>query len=107
MSTTPGGRLRAALVTIAAVGLAVGVASPALADSGTPLTPTDPINGNAACSTDPAAPLYWDGNASLTIAAAPGDSNQRAHGRRDLSALSSRRPEPSDDVDVRHHPGGP
>lgn len=75
MSTTPGGRLRAALVTIAAVGLAVGVASSALADSGTPLTPTDPINGNAACSTDPAAPLYWDGNASLTIAAAPGDSN--------------------------------
>lgn len=75
MSTNPGGRLRAALVTIAALGLAFGAASPALADSGTPLTPTNLVNGTAACSTDQTAPLYWDGNASLTIEGVPADSD--------------------------------
>jgi hypothetical protein len=79
LSTNSGGRLRTVLVAIAALGVAVGAASPALADSGTPLTPTELINGNAACSTDQSNPLYWNANGGLTVEGAPGDSDAQGY----------------------------
>ena len=78
MSTSPGRRLRAVLVTLAAVGLAAGAASPALADSGTPLTPTNLINDNQACVTDQSAAPYINADSRLTIEAVPGDTDPAA-----------------------------
>ena len=72
MSKTPGTRVRVALASLAAIGLAMAAASPALADTATPVTPTKLLNGNqVACATDASAPLYWNTNEGLEIEGAP------------------------------------
>jgi hypothetical protein len=60
VSTSSGTRVRAALVSLAAAGLALAAASPALADSGAPVTPTGLMSGYQACATDASAPLYYN-----------------------------------------------
>jgi hypothetical protein len=75
VSKSPGRRLRAALVPLAAVAIAASAASPAFADGGTPLTPTKLINGSDACATDASAPAYENANNGLRIEGAPSDSD--------------------------------
>ena len=75
MSTSPGRRVRAALVSLAALGLALAAASPALAAGGTPVTPTKLLNGGSACATDASAPLYYNAGDSLEIEGVPSDTS--------------------------------
>jgi hypothetical protein len=75
LSKSQGRRLRVALVSLAAVALAVSAASPALADGGTPLTPTKLVTDNVACATDQNAAPYENANGGLDIAGAPEDSD--------------------------------
>lgn len=70
MSTSLGGRLRVALVSLAAVGLAVSAASPALADSVTPVAPTKLLNSGP-CATDQSVAGYYNANNSFEIEGAP------------------------------------
>lgn len=53
-----GGRLRAALVSLATLGVALAVASPAIAESAAPSTPTELFNGYRSCSTDVNSSTY-------------------------------------------------
>src|SRR5579864_8903259 len=72
VSMSPGRRLRAALVSLAAIGLAVAAAPPALADSATPVTPTKLLNGNQLpCATEASASLYYNPVNSFEVEAAP------------------------------------
>jgi hypothetical protein len=71
VSKTLGTHLRVALVSLAALGLATAAASPALADSATPVTPTKLINGNQACVTDQSAAQYFNTNNTFEIEGAP------------------------------------
>ena len=81
MSTTTGGRLRAALVTAAVLGtaLSASVASASAASTG-PERPDELFNSGFACSTDPAAPVFVAGNGlgvdrSVQIEGVPRDSD--------------------------------
>jgi hypothetical protein len=57
-----GGRLRAPLVCLATLGVALAVTSPALAAPAAPPTPIDLFNGYQSCSTDVNSPTYlWGG----------------------------------------------
>lgn len=71
MSLSSGRRVRAALVSLAALGLAVTAASPALADAVTPVAPTKLINGGQACATDQSSAGYYNANNSFEIEGAP------------------------------------
>jgi hypothetical protein len=72
VSKTRGTRVRVALASGAAIGLALAAASPALADSATPVTPTKLLNGNqVACAADASAPLYYNTNEGFEIEGAP------------------------------------
>jgi hypothetical protein len=70
-----GGRLRAAVVARAAVGLAVGAASPAIAAGGTPSTPTKLMDAGENCSTDQTSPPYVNANTGITIEGVPTDTD--------------------------------
>ena len=71
MIKSPGRRVRAALVSLAAIGLAAAAASPAFADV-TPATPTKLLNGNQlACAADASAPLYYNPSEEFEIEGAP------------------------------------
>jgi hypothetical protein len=74
MSRTLGGRLRAALISFAVVGVALGAASPAVAAAGGPTTPTELFNGDRACSTDAAAPTYLWGGDGVQLEGIPQDT---------------------------------
>jgi hypothetical protein len=76
MTSSLGTRARAALVSTAAIGLAVLAAAPASAatTSGTPSTPTELFNAYQACSTDASAPLYVAGRDGLIVEGIPNDS---------------------------------
>src|ERR1700726_3148219 len=57
-----GGRLRATLVSLATLGVALAVVSPAIAATAAPPTPIDLFNGYQSCSTDVNSPTYlWGG----------------------------------------------
>ena len=71
MSKTLGKQVRVALTSLAAVGLAMAAASPALADTATPVTPTNLLNGGQACVTDQSAAPYFNTNNGLEIEGAP------------------------------------
>ena len=75
MSTSSGARFRAALVSLAAVGLALAAASPALADTATPVAPTNLLNEGRACVTDESAAQYFNTNGGLEIEGAPAVSD--------------------------------
>lgn len=75
MSTIPGGRLRAALVTAAALSLVAGAATPALADAAAPPAPIDLANAQQLCSTDSSAPMYLWAKDGLQVEAVTQDTN--------------------------------
>jgi hypothetical protein len=75
VSRTPGRRVRVGLASLAAIGLAVAAASPALADTATPITPTQLITAGQACVTDQSAAQYFNTNDGLEIEAAAGLSD--------------------------------
>jgi len=64
-------RTRVAAITLGAVGLALATAGPALAVTGTPVTPTDALNNGAACATDQSNPYWANPGSWLTIEARP------------------------------------
>ena len=66
MKMSLGGRSRAALVTIASLGLALAVAVPATAATTGPPTPIDLFNGDLSCSTSAASPTYVSASEGLT-----------------------------------------
>src|SRR5258708_26237998 len=71
-----GGRLRATLVCLATLGVALAVASPALAAPAAPPTPIDLFNGYQSCSTDVKSPIYlWGGSGVLIEGLAQDPSN--------------------------------
>ncbi len=74
MRTPWGRRLRAVLASAGAIGLALFAASPAMAASGTPTTPTELFNAYQNCSTDASAPVWVIGR-GLLIEAVPGDTD--------------------------------
>ena len=74
MSKTLGGRLRTALISLGVVSLSLVAASPAVAASGGPTTPTELFNGYRACSTDATAPAYVWGGDGVVIEGIPQDA---------------------------------
>ncbi|SFY47027.1 hypothetical protein STEPF1_00233 [Streptomyces sp. F-1] len=71
-----GARTRAVLASAGALGLALALASPAMAASATPATPTGLLNGDKVCATDADAPAYVaEGLQGLSIGAVPGDTD--------------------------------
>ncbi|WP_035850437.1 hypothetical protein [Kitasatospora azatica] len=81
MSTTRGTRARVALASLGAVGLALAVATPAIAAGGTPATPTQLFNGLRNCSTDPAAPSFLDGRGNITLEGVAQEADAPAYQR--------------------------
>ncbi|MEY9967569.1 hypothetical protein ABIA33_005642 [Streptacidiphilus sp. MAP12-16] len=75
MKTSLGARTRVAFASIAAISLALLLATPASAATGTPTTPTELFNADQACSTDASAPLYVAGRGGLVVEGIPGDSD--------------------------------
>ncbi len=75
MRISPRARIRAASASLAALGLLLAAASPALAASGTPTTPTSLFNGYQNCSTDANSPTYLDGRQGVVIEGVPGDTD--------------------------------
>ena len=68
MGTSLSGRLRAPLVCLATLGVALAVSSPALAVAAAQPTPIDLFNGYQACSTDVNSPTYLSsGTSGLVI----------------------------------------
>jgi hypothetical protein len=61
-----GGRLRAAVVSLATLGVGLALASPALAAT-VPSTPTDLFNGYRFCSTDVNSPAYLSNSGGVLI----------------------------------------
>ncbi|MFC1434879.1 hypothetical protein ACEZDB_29985 [Streptacidiphilus sp. N1-3] len=72
---SPGARTRAALLSVAAFGLALAAASPALAATGTPTAPTELFNGDKNCSTDVNAPTYLWGGEGISVEGIPQDTD--------------------------------
>lgn len=62
-----GGRLRATLVSLATLGVALAVASPAIAETTAPPTPIELFNGYRSCSTDVNSPTYLSGSGGVLI----------------------------------------
>lgn len=62
-----GGRSRAAVVSLAALGVGVALASPAIAATAAPSTPIDLFNGYRACSTDVDSPTYLSSSGGVLI----------------------------------------
>ena len=75
MSKTLGKQVRVALTSLAAIGLAMAAASPALADTATPVTPTNLLNGGQACVTDQSAAQYFNTNNYFQFEGAPADTD--------------------------------
>ena len=74
MIKSPGRRVRVALMSLAAIGLAASAAAPAFADTTTPVAPTKLLNGSGnpqACATDAGAPFYDNPSEELEIEGAP------------------------------------
>lgn len=66
-----GTRVRAALVSLGAIGLALAAASPALADTATPVTPTKLLTGGQACVTDQSSAQYFSTDNTFEFEGAP------------------------------------
>ena len=64
--------LRATFALLGALGLGLVAASPSVAASGTPTTPTELFNGYQTCSTDTDAPTYLWGGGGIEIEGIPG-----------------------------------
>lgn len=67
MGISLGGRFRATLVSLATLGLALAVASPATAATAAPPTPIDLFNAYQPCSTDVHSPNYLWGDHGVLI----------------------------------------
>ncbi|MEU2353708.1 hypothetical protein ABZ599_12205 [Streptomyces misionensis] len=74
-------------VVLACAGvLALALASPAMAASAAPTTPTGLLNGGTACATDAGSPAYVaEGLRGLSIAAVPGDTDPADDNRLSLN----------------------
>jgi hypothetical protein len=90
MSKTLDRRVRVALTSLAAIGLAMAAASPALADTATPATPTNLLNGGQACVTDQSAAQYFNTNNYFELEGAPALSDGSPTARRPSSTSSGR-----------------
>ncbi|MBR7836670.1 hypothetical protein KDL01_25545 [Actinospica durhamensis] len=71
MKKLRGARARAAFIATGALALALATAGPALAVTGTPVTPTDAFNNGAACATDQSNPYWTNPSTWLTVEARP------------------------------------
>ncbi|MFK0170335.1 hypothetical protein ACIQU5_16155 [Streptomyces sp. NPDC090306] len=73
MTITVGTRSRAVLASLGVLALALAAAvTPAHAADTTPPTPTQPFNGNRACSTEADQPTFVHARSGLTVEAVPG-----------------------------------
>jgi len=75
MRMSCGTRTRAVLASVGALGLALAAASPAMAASGTPTTPTELFSSDEACATAAGSPDYVSAKLGLGIEAVPGDTD--------------------------------
>ncbi|MGW9025532.1 hypothetical protein ACWGQ5_15175 [Streptomyces sp. NPDC055722] len=75
MSKPLGARLSAALASLGVFALALVAASPAVAASGTPTTPTELFNEYQSCSTDANKPTYLWASSGLDVEGIPGDTD--------------------------------